>query len=150
MTFEQEELVGDDVLADRAHVLIRDRLAAELGRTISDADVFAHHHGVETFGERIPGVDHLVSADGNQERRFLRGADGVGRAHGDSVHGRSVEGRRRPLRPNVAGRDPASGLGDRQQHGLEAVGAQGLRARRVPDLECLCDSRHDYARTLPK
>ncbi len=34
-----------------------------------ESDVLAHHHGVEVLGERIPGVDHLVSARGYHEWR---------------------------------------------------------------------------------
>ena len=134
VTLEEEELIGDDVLADRPHVLVGRDLGPELGASIREPDVLAHHHGVESVGERIPGVDHLVSARGDQDRRAIAGTGRVRCPHGDAVHGRGVEGGRRPQSPHRSGRDPADGLGQEEaaavptRSGHEAFAHAGYQA----------------------
>ena len=93
---EQEELVGDDVLSDRAHVLVGGCLRAQLGGAVRETDMLTHHHGVKGIGEWVPSVDHLVAAGRKQDGRLLPGPGRVAGAHRDAVHGRGIEGGRGP------------------------------------------------------
>ena len=50
----EEELMGDDVLSDRAHVLAGSQLREDLGFAVHDLHVLAHDDRVEGLGQRSP------------------------------------------------------------------------------------------------
>ncbi len=93
MPLRQQQLGGADVLADRPDVLVGRDGGAQLGPVAGAVDVLAHDHRVVAGGQRVAGVDDLERVRLEQHRGGLRGADRVGRAHGDAVHPRRVERR---------------------------------------------------------
>ena len=124
----QQQLGGADVLADRADVLVGGHGGAQLGGGAAGVvDVLPHDHGVPPVGHRVAGVHHVVAVRGQVDGGCLAGTEGVGGAHGDPVHARRVEGRRRPGGPHGLGGDPARGF---RQAGLDG-GEPGRAARRL-------------------
>ena len=135
----QQQLGGDDVLADQSHVLPRcgggaQRDALGSGRV----DVLDHHHRVGPRRERMSGVDvgelaFVLATNAAlplppRRRAGLRresqlagsrlaGAEGVHRAHRDAVHRRSVVVRHRDAREDGLRRHPAETLLDRHHLG---------------------------------
>ena len=84
--------MGDDVLSDRADVLVRKDDIGELDPpSVDETDVLADHDRVEGLGQGITGVDNLIGVASKYERRVFAYPDGVASPHGDPVHGGSVE-----------------------------------------------------------
>ena len=91
VTLGQQQLGCADVLADRAHVLIRGHGRAQLGAAACVVHVLTHDDRVASGGHRVTGVDHVVGVRIQVYGRRLAGAEGVGGAHGDPVHAGRVE-----------------------------------------------------------
>lgn len=82
-----EQLVGDDVLADRAHVLVGRHLAGHLCRATGELDVLTHDDRVEARWQRVPGVDNLIAARRDGDRAVLCRTCGFSGPERDAVHG---------------------------------------------------------------
>ena len=110
VAFGQQQLGGADVLADRAHVLVGRHGRAQLGGVPAVVHVLAHHDRVPPGGHRVAGVDHVVGARLQVDRRRLARAEGVGGPDRDPVHARRVERRRGAGGPHRLGGDQARGV----------------------------------------
>ena len=87
-----DDVGGDDVLADDAGVLPRRGGRDDLENALLRLDhILDHDDGVRLLGKGLAGVDvDRLRPDAELLWRGLRGARGVGGAHGDAVHGGGV------------------------------------------------------------
>jgi hypothetical protein len=142
----EQQLGGGDVLADRAHVLVRRYGGPHLGGLARAVHVFAHDHGVVAVGQRVPGVDDGEVCE--QHGRRLGGAHGVGGPHGDPVHAGAVEGGGGAAGPHRLGRHPSDGLAHRHAHRVHPGRATGCRARVPPRVERLVGGHVGHERRV--
>ena len=126
----KQQLAGTDVLADRAHVLVRRDRGHDLGGHALVVDVLPHHHGVEPVGDRVPGVHHDVLVRWQIQRRGRRGPVGLLGADRDPVHRRQVARWGRAGRPHRLRGHPTERVGDRHRDRVEALGTAGGDGRR--------------------
>jgi hypothetical protein len=128
----EQQLAGTDVLADRAHVLVRRDRGHDLGCRTLVVDLLSHHHGVESVGDRITGVDHDVPVRRQLQRRGRRRPVGLLGADRDSVHRCQVARWGRAGRPHRLRGHPTERVGDRHRDRLEARGTAGGEAGAEP------------------